>query len=212
MKNILNQIQSTLSQKSSEQKKDENKTSSIKWFSTKIQKIKNETKGKINPESNSTKKTILNESKSSKTFRFKKPGYMYFFQYVPPNAKQLPFYDEFPIILSLGFTANYAIGINLHYLPPRIRLLFALQITKSMVDAKNDISKVRIGSLLANKTIRKYIYALSEQYYYAGIRSKIKLIGPKEFMIMSFLPMQKFKKKQSPQIYKFINQAIKNIR
>lgn len=211
MKNIIDSIQNTLKQLPQTQGK-ETENNSSKWFANKIEKIKTISKGKINPNTPSTKKTILNESKASKTFRFKKPGYIYFFQYLPPNAKQLPYYDEFPIILTLGFGKNQVIGLNLHLLPVRIRLIFALQIIKSMVDADNDISKVRIAPLLSNRIIRKYIYAVAEGYYYAGVRSKIKLVGPKEFMIMAFLPVEKFKKKQAPQVRKIVASLLKNIK
>ena len=81
-----------------------------------------------------------------------------------------------------------------------------------MVDADNDISKVRIAPLLSNRIIRKYIYAAAEGYYYAGVRSKIKLVGPKEFMIMAFLPVEKFKKKQAPQVRKIVASLLKNIK
>ena len=90
--------------------------------------------------------------------------------------------------------------------------MFVLYMVKSMVVANNDISKIRIGGLLANKTIRKYIYVLSEEYYLGGIRSKVKLIGPKEFLVMAFLPVHKFRKKQEPQIHKIVRGMIKNIK
>ena len=211
MKNIIDSIQQTLKGLSEKQGK-ETESNSKKWFAGKIEKIKSVSKGQINPNTISTKKEIINESKASKTFRFKKPGYIYFFQYFPPNVKQIPYYDEFPIILSLGFTKNQVIGLNLHLLPPRIRLLFALQIIKSMVQSNNDISKVRIAPLLSNRIIRKYIYAAAESYYYSGVRSKIKLVGPKEFMIMAFLPVEKFKKKQAPQVRKIVASLLKNIK
>lgn len=50
-------------------------------------------------------------------------GKVYTYVYDPKHADDLPFYDAFPIFLSMGHLQNGNIfGINLSYIPPRIRM------------------------------------------------------------------------------------------
>lgn len=50
-------------------------------------------------------------------------GKLYTYIYDPKHAKDLPFYDTFPMFLSMGHLQNGNIfGINLSYIPPRIRM------------------------------------------------------------------------------------------
>ena len=53
---------------------------------------------------------------------------------------------------------------------------------------------------------------LGEEYNFRGIRSKIKLVTPDEFLTMSFLPVQKFKKKQQGQIDQKIRKMLRGLK
>lgn len=51
------------------------------------------------------------------------PGKIYTYVYDPKHANDLPFFDTFPIFLSLSHLPNGNIfGINLSFIPPRVRL------------------------------------------------------------------------------------------
>lgn len=212
MNKILDQIKSTISGIRKGTVKEKPSQSSINWFSKKLQNIKNITKGKVNPQSETTKKSIINDKLAIKAFKYKKSGYIYFFNYQPPNANKLPFYDRFPLVLSMGFRGSNLIGINLHYLPIRIRLYVMYKIVKSISTLQKENSRIRVNELLTSRVIRKYIMALGEEYSSTGIRSKIKLVIPEEFMIMAFLPAEKFAKKQTPQVRQHINKILKGIK
>lgn len=50
-------------------------------------------------------------------------GKVYTYLYDPKHANDLPYYDTFPMFMSLGHLENgNIIGINLSYVPPRVRL------------------------------------------------------------------------------------------
>jgi len=70
-------------------------------------------------------------------------------------------------------------------------------------------TRIKVQSLLTSRTIRKYIMILGEEFDMRGIRSKIKLVSPDEFLTMSFLPVQKFRKKQQPQVTQQINKIFR---
>lgn len=211
MNKIIDQIKSTISGLRKGSIKETASQSSMNWFSKKAQNVKNITKGKINPQSDTVRKNIIKDNFATKAFKFKKSGYIYFFNYQPPNSKNLPFYDRFPLVLSVGFRGSNVVGINLHYLPIRIRLYVMYKIVKSIANTKEN-SRIRMNGLLSSRVIRKYIMALGEEYSSAGIRSKIKLVTPEEFMIMAFLPLHKFAKKQAPQVNQYIKSVLKGIK
>ena len=48
-------------------------------------------------------------------------GKMNMFIYAPKFAKKLPYYDTFPLVLPLERYSDGFLGINLHYLHPRLR-------------------------------------------------------------------------------------------
>jgi hypothetical protein len=212
MNKIIDQIKNTISGLRKGNVKETPSQSSVNWFSKKLQNIKNTTKGKVNPQNDSARKNIINEKFATKAFKYKKSGYIYFFNYQPPNSRNLPFYDRFPLVLSMGFNGSNVVGINLHYLPIRIRLYVMYKVVKSISSNPKENSRIRVNSLLSSRVIRKYIMALGEEYTATGIRSKIKLVTPDEFMIMAFLPLQKFAKKQAPQVNQHIRSIIKGIK
>ena len=49
-------------------------------------------------------------------------GKMYHFFYDPKHKKTLPYYDRFPLIFPFKSVRGGFLGINLHYLPLRLRL------------------------------------------------------------------------------------------
>jgi hypothetical protein len=205
MKEIIAKIQETLTSfnkdKLDSNGKAKKQSSSIKWFSDQTKTIKLDEK---------ETKNIISE-KTSRKFQYKKPGYVYMFRYHPPDKKEMPFYDEYPLILTLGFSGNMVIGINLHYVPVKTRLTMVLLLLKSLTNDK-DNAKVRIDNILKNTIFRKYIHVLNEQFYFMGIKSKIRHITPDEFVIMSFLPTFKFKKKTKTQIHTTVTSEVKKIK
>ena len=65
----------------------------------------------------------------------RKAGRMYMFRYFPQGKQDLPYYDQFPLVLTTGYTKKYMTGINLHYLPPRKRL----ELFNRLLDITNNV-------------------------------------------------------------------------
>ena len=81
MNKIIDQIKSTISGLRKGNVKETPSQSSVNWFSKKLQNIKNTTKGKVNPQNDSARKNIINDKFATKAFKYKKSGYIYFFNY-----------------------------------------------------------------------------------------------------------------------------------
>jgi hypothetical protein len=64
-------------------------------------------------------------------------GHLYMFVYDAKwkaDTKKLPYYDQFPIIFPIGFTKDGFYGLNLHYLPPRLRAILMSSIYEAVQD------------------------------------------------------------------------------
>ena len=57
-------------------------------------------------------------------------GRMYLFFYDAKTKDKLPYWDRFPLIFILEITQDGFTGLNLHYLPPRLRVRFLYELYK----------------------------------------------------------------------------------
>ena len=130
-------------------------------------------------------------------------GQMMLFQYEAKYKDTLPYYDRFPLILPINIVKGGFMGINMHYLPPKLRaqLMDALYTVSSnkrydektilnlSYDILNGASKFR----LFKPTIKKY---LTRQ-----VRSRFIKIEASEWDIALFLPLQNFVGASSQKVY-----------
>ena len=76
---------------------------------------------------NKVRDTRVNRQKlmsaSDRSEAMPKIGSMYCYAYDPKHKKTLPYYDEFPLIFVVEPAPGGFIGINLHYVSPRNRIV-----------------------------------------------------------------------------------------
>jgi hypothetical protein len=121
-------------------------------------------------------------------------GKMYMFKYNPIGKDELPYYDKFPLIFILNMYKNGFLGLNLHYLPPTMRVELMVQLDALRSNDKYDEStRVRISYDLIKSTAR-FAKAMSiiKRYHKTGITSKIIQVMPDEWVIAAFLPTENF--------------------
>lgn len=126
-----------------------------------------------------------------------KPGAIYTYVYDAKHKDTLPYWDKFPLIVSLGTsTTKNGIklmhGLNLHYVPPRARQEFleALLIhatTKKQVSVSTRL-KINWDMVKGMKGSRNMIKAYLPQ----NIRGKIVEITPTDWVNVIYLPTQQF--------------------
>ena len=120
-------------------------------------------------------------------------GRLNMFFYDPKYKKTLPYYDTFPLVLPLERYDDGFLGINLHYLPMKLRI----RLLDRLVDYSNntkfdestrlavDYSKLKNISLI-KPTLKRYL---------AGrVKTQFRRIDADEFTIATLLPVQRFKK------------------
>ena len=127
-------------------------------------------------------------------------GRLNMFFYDPKLKAKLPYYDTFPLVLPLEPYSDGFLGINLHYLPMKLRL----QLLDRLVDYSNntkfdestildvDYSKLKNVNLI-KPTLKRYL---------AGrVKTDFRRIDADEFMVAALLPVQRFKKGSASEVY-----------
>tara|TARA_B100001093_G_scaffold168004_1_gene160677 strand:+ start:5334 stop:5912 length:579 start_codon:yes stop_codon:yes gene_type:complete len=123
-------------------------------------------------------------------------GSMYCYAYDPKWKKKLEYYDEFPLIFVVEPSPGGFIGINLHYVSPRNRIILMDSLTKISTD-KNYNKKTKLAlSYNILKGLSKYnmIKPCLKRYLYGQVKSNFVKIDANEWDIAIFLPVQKFRK------------------
>lgn len=145
-------------------------------------------------------------------------GNMYLFAYDPKYKDTLPYYDRFPLVIPFEGTRTVGksgagggfYGLNLHYIPPRLRarLLDALyEYTNS--DTLDEKTKFRISYNILNRVSKlKYFRPCVKQYLFSHLRSKFFHIDPKEWNMAIMLPLDRFVGSNKTTIYRESNERI----
>jgi|TARA_B100000470_G_scaffold40208_2_gene29188 hypothetical protein len=125
-----------------------------------------------------------------------KAGEMVMYTYDPKLKATLPYYDTFPLTIVVGPAKDGFYGINLHYLPPKVRAIFLDHLNDVATNQKfNDMTKFRITYNLLKATKNyKYFKPCFKHYLTKKVSSKIMKVPSAEWSIAIFLQTASFKK------------------
>ena len=128
-----------------------------------------------------------------------KIGDMVMYTYNPKLKQQLPYYDTFPLTIVVGPAKDGFYGINLHYLPPKIRAIFLDHLNDTASNKKfNKTTKFRITYNLLKATKNyKYFKPCFKHYLTKHVTSNIMKVSAAEWNIAIFLETAAFRKKSS---------------
>lgn len=130
-------------------------------------------------------------------------GKMYAFFYDPKTKKSLPYYDKFPVIFLFDSAPKGFYGMNVHYLPPKLRA--------KMMDAlwphtSNQKLNERTRMMLNYKTMSsaakfKLFKPTIKRYLTSHVRSKLIEIPADKWEIAAFLPTARFAKASKAKVW-----------
>lgn len=111
---------------------------------------------------NRTRERILNNPDAQALDRMS-IGSMYFYAYDAKTKEKLPYWDYFPLVLPFGYTENGWYGLNLHYIPPRLRamILDAILVYKANGDLRNptaNLIRALADESFMKPAIKQYLY------------------------------------------------------
>jgi hypothetical protein len=138
-------------------------------------------------------------------------GSMVLFQYQATTAKDLPYWDKFPLVFPFDITSDGMYGINMHYLPIplRAKLMDALMHIADgpMTDAK---TKLQLSyQVLQSVSRNNYFAPCIKRYLNKGLASKLVVVPATEWSVALFLPLERFQKASSREVYEDSRRKIK---
>ena len=139
-------------------------------------------------------------------------GKLYYFLYDPKLKHELPYYDKFPLVLVLDKYQDGFLGLNLHYLPVKYRIIFLRKLMRfAILDDADDIKRMRVtyDILNASKSFREFKPCI-KRYLFPHIRSRILGVQPSEWETSMYLPVHQFKGEKAPKIWKESMEEIRN--
>ena len=137
-------------------------------------------------------------------------GKMYFFYYDPKHKQTLPYYDRFPLIFKVAQVKGGFTGLNMHYLPHRLRAKLMDALYDSTNNKKYDeTTRLRMTyQTLQAATKYKWFKPTFKQYLTSQVRSRFIEVSPSEWDIALFLPVEAFEKSRKTSVWSDSRNAI----
>ena len=194
----------TLAEEKSAAKLQTMSRESLKWLVQKVANLRNPLAVSVpmaKEKSRFVPKGVKPAPNVNKKFRI---GSMYFYVYDPKGKSDLDYYDRFPLVIPLESYSDGFLGLNIHYLPIRYRLMFMRKLMpRAILNDDNEIMRLRITYEILNASRRyKEFRPCVKRYLYSHIRSRILAVEPEEWDIAMYLPVQQFKKAPASVVWK----------
>jgi len=130
-------------------------------------------------------------------------GQMMLFEYDPKHKDTLPYYDRFPLIFPINIAKGGFLGMNMHYLPPRLRA----QLMDALYDTANnerydEKTRLEISYRILSQSSKYRLFKPTvKRYLTKHVRSRFVRINASEWDIALFLPLQSFQKGSVQKVY-----------
>ena len=182
LENLSNQTPSEMQRRSVE---------SMRWFTGQLRKIR------TSPQ-NFYKYTDL-----KKTRRYL-DGRMYMFFYEAKWQDKLPYWDAFPCVIILDTYQDGFLGLNLHYLHPRLRARLMDALYTISLDKKFDEdTRIRLSYEILNKARKfRFFKPCVKRYLVNRVRSRFVKINADQWDTALFLPTERFRKKSKNYVFR----------
>ena len=166
---------------------------SARWFQDKIKGLKGGLRNRFSS-TNPDKFYRESDNKIQPAVMAKRAslGDLFCYHYDPKHKMTLPYYDMFPMIMLIGVESDTFLGLNFHYLAPKLRAILLDRVNKKVS-----------GGAINWKKISKvpYVEPAVKRYRFDHISRKVIQIEKEEEEIAIFLPLERFRKASKSQVW-----------
>ena len=130
-------------------------------------------------------------------------GRMYFYFYDPKTKDSLPYYDRFPLVLPIERYQDGFLGLNLHYIHPKQRIILLDKLSDYANNNKYDASTRLRLTYQTLKAASKLFEAQPciKRYLFNHVQSRFLEISAGEWDIAALLPMESFVGASTNKVY-----------
>ena len=164
-------------------------TRSREWLRKKVNELK------------PTAQSLMNDRERLRSSTF--IGGMYFFYYDPKLKKTLPYYDRFPLVIPIERYSDGFLGLNLHYIHPKQRILLLDALSEYKTNTKYD-EKTRLRLSYDLLKTASGIYQVNpciKRYLFDRVDSRFLEIKANEWDIAALLPVEQFAKATTNKVW-----------
>jgi len=130
-------------------------------------------------------------------------GKMYFFYYDPKTKDDLPYYDRFPLVIPIQMYRDGFLGLNLHYIHPKHRIILLDKLSELATNNKfNETTRLRLSySILASFSKAFEATPCLKRYLSSHVQSRFVQIEANEWDIAALLPVEQFEKASTGKVW-----------
>lgn len=138
-------------------------------------------------------------------------GNMYYFYYDAEWKDVLPYWDAFPLVIPIELTEDGFLGLNFHYLSPRLRanLLDRLMELKDLEEERLDWRKIRYDQLRSYSRY-KYFKPCLKRYKFNNLRSRMIQLNMEEWDMALMLDVEQFEGAPKREVWRESRQMVRN--
>lgn len=130
-------------------------------------------------------------------------GKMYFYFYDPKTKETMPYYDRFPLVIPIERYNDGFLGLNLHYIHPKQRMILLDKLSETTSNNNYDEKtkfKINYRYLAASsKTFESN--ACIKRYLFTQVESRFLEITADEWDIAALLPVESFVGATTSKVY-----------
>jgi len=146
---------------------------------------------------------INNDPKDVKSPNSIMPGKLYMYFYDPKLKKELPYYDRFPLVFPFRKLEDGWLGLNMHYLPHKLRLTL---MDRLLVFANNDkwdaTTKLKYSwGLIDGVSKFKIAEPCVKRYLVNHVRSPLVNVTADNWATAMMLPVERFVKATKQEVW-----------
>ena len=130
-------------------------------------------------------------------------GRMYFYYYNPKTKDSLPYYDRFPLVIPIERYPDGFLGLNLHYLHPKRRIILLDKLSTILNNHDYDeTTRLRISYDFLKRASKIYeATPCIKRYLSSHVQSRFLEITADEWDIAVMLPVESFAKASASKVW-----------
>ena len=130
-------------------------------------------------------------------------GRMYFYYYDPKTKDSLPYYDRFPLVIPIERYSDGFLGLNLHYIHPKRRIILLDKLSVILNNHDYDeTTRFRISYDYLKRASKIYEASPCIKRYLSGhVQSRFLEITADEWDIAALLPVESFVGATTSKVY-----------
>lgn len=150
------------------------------WLKKKIQELKPTRQGLMSDRERLRNSTFI--------------GRMYFYFYDAKTKDKLPYWDRFPLVIPIERYGDGFLGLNLHYIHPKSRLILLDKLSEYATNSRYDEkTRLRLSYDVLSKASKAFEASpCIKRYLFSQIESRFLEITADEWDIAVLLPFENF--------------------